>query len=82
MRHNRARLLLKVNKDNLYKHGWKQNVNYGPIRESIAASILHHSRFLEGSDERKEIRLWDPMCGSGTFGLVAATLLGNIPIRS
>jgi 23S rRNA G2445 N2-methylase RlmL len=47
IRKNKGRFLLKINKDNLYKHGWKNQVNWGPIRESIAASIIHQSKILE-----------------------------------
>ena len=34
------------------------------------------------SEGSQVIRIWDPMCGSGTFGLVAATMFEQIPVRS
>ena len=86
IRKNSGRFLLKINKESLYKHGWKSQVNWGPIRESIAASILHQSSVLQKKEHKCEsnpiIKIWDPMCGSGTFGLVAATMLEQIPVRS
>ena len=73
-----------TDKDNLYKHGWKNHVNWGPIRESIAASILHQSKILQKSDNQEKVnmKIWDPLCGSGTFGLVATTMIEQIPVRS
>jgi 23S rRNA G2445 N2-methylase RlmL len=84
IRKNSGRFLLKINKDNLYKHGWKNHVNWGPIRESIAASILHQSKIFQKSDNQEKVnmKIWDPMCGSGTFGLVATTMIEQIPVRS
>jgi len=55
----------------MYKHGWKKRVGWGPIRESIVASILDQTQILK--DDKATIRLWDPFCGSGTFPLVAAS---------
>jgi 23S rRNA G2445 N2-methylase RlmL len=34
------------------------------------------------SEGKKVVRIWDPMCGSGTFGLVAMTMLEGLPVRS
>lgn len=32
IRRNHARLLLKLNQEPMYKHGWKKNIGWGPIR--------------------------------------------------
>jgi 23S rRNA G2445 N2-methylase RlmL len=82
IRKNQGRILLKINKEELYKHGFKTAVNYGPIRESIAASVLHKSKLLDAKNHNGLAKIWDPMCGSGTLPLVASTIMDNAPVRS
>jgi putative N6-adenine-specific DNA methylase len=57
----------------LFKRGIKQNVGKAPLRETIAAAILHVAGY-SGAEP-----LIDPMCGSGTFSLEAAMIAGHIP---
>jgi hypothetical protein len=47
IRKNKARMLLKVNKKEMYKHGWKKNVGWGPIKESLVASILSKTKLVD-----------------------------------
>jgi 23S rRNA G2445 N2-methylase RlmL len=78
VRRNQARLLLKVNKQPMYKHGWKQKVGWAPIRESIIAAVLNQTQILE---QTGCVRLWDPFCGSGTIALVAAAQWHGVGVR-
>jgi putative N6-adenine-specific DNA methylase len=58
----------------LYRRGMKPESTAAPIRENLAASVLH----LCGYEGREP--LLDPMCGSGTFVLEAALVaLGRAP---
>lgn len=58
----------------LYKRGWRTDVARAPIRENLAAAILRVADWNPGTP------LVDPMCGSGTFAIEAATIaLGHAP---
>ncbi|MHB8417371.1 MAG: THUMP domain-containing class I SAM-dependent RNA methyltransferase [Myxococcales bacterium] len=58
----------------LYRRGWRQEVSRAPLRETLAAGLL----LLAGYDGSEP--LWDPLCGSGTLALEAASLaLGRAP---
>jgi len=57
----------------LYRRGVKQLVGAAPLRETLASLIL-----LEAGVEKYDIIL-DPMCGSGTFSIEAASILTSTP---
>ncbi len=57
----------------LFKRGWRQSVGEAPLRENLAAGILHLAGWT--SDQV----LLDPMCGAGTFVIEAALLAYGIP---
>ena len=59
--------------DRLHRRGWRQDVTEAPIRENLAAAILHLAKW------RTDEPLVDPMCGSGTFPIEAATIALGIP---
>lgn len=52
----------------LYKRGYKKLVSAAPLRETAAASILFAARAENYS------HIIDPMCGSGTFSIEAASI--------
>jgi len=56
----------------LFKRGYRKAQGPAPLRENLAAGILHLTGWKPG-----EVLL-DPMCGSGTFLLEAAQISGNI----
>ena len=60
----------------LYKRGRGKNIGRAPLRETTAALIL-----LEAGIE-KYSRILDPMCGSGTFSLEAASIFTKTPPNS
>ena len=74
-----ARLLLKVNLQAMYKHGWKRRVGWAPVRESIAAAVMTQTGLLNTTDS---IKLWDPFCGSATLPIVAAAMHNQAGVRS
>jgi putative N6-adenine-specific DNA methylase len=70
----RASLYLDTSGDPLFKRGWRTSAVDAPLRENLAAGILH----IAGWEPHTP--LLDPMCGGGTFLLEAATLtLGIAP---
>ena len=78
MRKNQGRFLLKLNKQEMYKHGWKKQVGWAPIRETIVAAILAHTKVLE---QDGDIKIWDPFCGSATIPIVAAAQYYSLRVR-
>ena len=74
-----VRLLLRLSEDgcelsadasgeSLYKRGYRQELSRAPLRETLAAGILHLAGY------RGDEPLWDPMCGSGTLPIEAALI--------
>jgi len=57
--------------DFLYKRGQKEQVTTAPLRETLAACVL-----MAAGVGAYDLVL-DPMCGSGTFSLEAAGILGG-----
>jgi len=62
----KARLFVELQGDPLNMRGYRRRQNMAPIRETLAASMINVSGWLPGS------KLFDPMCGSGTFAIEAA----------
>ncbi len=58
----------------LHKRGWRQDPGKAPLRENLAAAVLRLAGWRPG------IPLLDPMTGSGTFSVEAATWTrGSLP---
>jgi putative N6-adenine-specific DNA methylase len=68
-----ATLYLDTSGEALFKRGYRVVDVTAPIRENLAAGILH----LIGWNP--DIPLYDPMCGSGTFLIEAAQMALGIP---
>lgn len=56
----------------LHKRGYRQNSNDAPIKETLAAGIIDLAHV------RRDTRVVDPMCGSGTFLIESAYKAANI----
>jgi putative N6-adenine-specific DNA methylase len=69
---HRFTLYLDTSGEALFKRGLRKASGEAPLRENLAAGILHLSGWKPG------IPLIDPMCGSGTFLLEAAQIALNI----
>jgi len=57
----------------LYQRGYRQALARAPLRETLAAAMIHAS----GWDPRAP--LFDPLCGSGTIAIEAALIARRIP---
>lgn len=68
----RFTLYVDTSGDALFKRGLRKTAGEAPLRENLAAGILHLSGWEPGTP------LLDPMCGSGTFLLEAAQMALNI----
>jgi 23S rRNA G2445 N2-methylase RlmL len=68
-----ASLYLDTSGEALFKRGWRTEHFSAPLRENLAAGILHLCRWTP------EQALYDFMCGSGTFLIEAAQKAYNIP---
>ena len=69
---NSMMLYVDTSGDALFKRGVRQYTNIAPMRENLAAGILHLAGWKPGTP------LLDPMCGSGTFLIEAALMSFNI----
>ena len=65
-------LYLDTSGEPLFKRGWRKMRGDAPLRENLAAGILHLASWSPG------IPFLDPMCGSGTFLMEAALMSFNI----
>lgn len=70
---DRFTLSLDSSGEALYRRGIKTRVGSAPLRETLAAAVLHLVGYT--GDEP----LLDPMCGSGSFSIEAAMKARNIP---
>lgn len=76
--------------EHLHRRGYRQEIAKAPLRETIAATLLHASGWVpaaeEGSGRGAAVRykapaadLTDPFCGSGTIVIEAALAARKIP---
>ena len=72
IRKNRAELFLDTSGDGLHKRGYRKNATGAPIKETLAAAIADLGRV------RRDSRVADPFCGSGTLVIEAAMKAMNI----
>lgn len=56
----------------LYKRGYRAQSGPAPLRETIAAAMVHLSRYSPG------IPFYDPLCGSGTIAIEAAMMAADM----
>ncbi|MDY6831850.1 MAG: THUMP domain-containing protein [Thermodesulfobacteriota bacterium] len=70
---NRAVISLDTSGEALHKRGYRELSVSAPMQETVAAAILHFSRW------DKKTPLYDPMCGSGTLLCEALMAACNIP---
>lgn len=68
---DKAAIMIDTSGAGLYKRGYRQGTNDAPIRETLAAALALIAR------PRRDVLLWDPLCGSGTIPIEAAMILKN-----
>ena len=72
LEHSRMTLYVDTSGDALFKRGVRLHTDIAPLRENLAAGILHLTGWQPGTP------LLDPMCGSGTFLIEAVLMSLNI----
>lgn len=73
---NRATISLDLSGQSLHRRGYRLQHSGAPLKENLAASILHTVGWVK--DSWQETSLVDPMCGSGTFVIEAAMIAAGI----
>lgn len=69
---NRATVSLDLSGDSLHRRGYRTQHGGAPLKEHLAAALLVQAGWNYAS--AGELRLLDPMCGSGTFVIEAAMI--------
>lgn len=72
LRKNALEVMLDTSGDGLHKRGYRRNSTLAPIKETLAAGIVDLGRV------RRDSRVEDPFCGSGTLVIEAAQKALNI----
>jgi putative N6-adenine-specific DNA methylase len=67
-------LSLDCSGEHLHKRGWGRHKGEAPLRETLAAFALKQMMKGHELSELQRVTLVDPMCGSGTLVLEAASL--------
>jgi len=62
-------------------HGYKNTINWGSLRETLASAIIYKSNIINKFAEEKTLFLWDPFCGCGTIPIEAFLLVTERHIR-
>lgn len=70
---DRVEVSVDASGDLLHRRGWRQATAKAPLRENLAAAVLRLVGWAPGE------ALVDPMCGSGTFPIEAATIAMGLP---
>jgi len=70
-----ASLSLDLSGDSLHRRGYRSSAGEAPLKETLAAALVHLSGFVNEIDA--DSFLLDPMCGSGTLLIEAALMLSN-----
>ena len=73
---NKASLSLDLSGDGLHKRGYRKGGGAAPLKENLAAGILHLAGWRQVMAAGGP--LMDPMCGSGTFLLEGALMAADI----
>lgn len=78
---NKLSLSMSVFNAEMIKSGYKTFVGWGSVKESIVASFLIGTKLKEQFLNKKEIKIFDPFCGSGTFLIESLVQTIDAPIR-
>jgi len=76
IKENRGTLSIDLSGESLHKRGYRLLSGTAPLKETVAAAILYRAGWNKLS--REDIPLVDPMCGSGTFCLEAASVATDL----
>src|SRR5436190_20227125 len=64
-------IYLDTSGEPLFKRGWRRDTDAAPLRENLAAGLIALSGWAPGTP------FLDPMCGSGTIAIEAATVAAD-----
>ena len=70
---NLTTISIDTSGESLFKRGWRKNKIDAPIKENLVAGLLAHTNWSPHNP------LFDPMCGSGTFIIEAASQSHGLP---
>ncbi|MGD8349692.1 MAG: bifunctional 23S rRNA (guanine(2069)-N(7))-methyltransferase RlmK/23S rRNA (guanine(2445)-N(2))-methyltransferase RlmL [Gammaproteobacteria bacterium] len=73
---NQLTVSLDLSGESLHRRGYRKRHSGAPLKEHLAAALLTQAGWSR--DTARELRLVDPMCGSGTFVIEAAMIAANI----
>lgn len=73
---NQAVVSLDLSGESLHRRGYRRRHSGAPLKEHLAAALLTQAGW--GRETAGELRLVDPMCGSGTFVIEAAMMAAGI----
>ncbi len=76
LRKNQAELFIDLVGGSLHQRGYRQEQGQAPLKENLAAAMLHKSEWPEIAASGGS--LVDPMCGSGTLLIEGALMAANI----
>ncbi len=67
---------LDLSGDALHKRGYRQSTGSAPLRETLAAAMLHRAKWNAFASEGRP--LFDPMCGTATLLIEAAMIAAEM----
>ena len=76
VKHNQAIVSIDLSGESLHKRGYRVTTTAAPLKEHLAAAILMTADWANLA--KQGWSLIDPMCGSGTFLIEAATMAADI----
>lgn len=76
VKHNQAIVSIDLSGESLHKRGYRVTTTTAPLKEHLAAAILITADWANLA--KQGWSLIDPMCGSGTFLIEAATMAADI----
>jgi 23S rRNA G2445 N2-methylase RlmL len=79
---NKLCLSLQVFNTDQLKTGLKPFVGWGSVQENVVAAFLIGTNLKEKFMRSREVRIFDPFCGSGTFLLESLLASLDWPIRT
>ena len=86
IRQNQVTLSIDLAGVGLHHRGYREHGGTAPIKENLASALLIRAGWLKrcdesqksNEDEKTNLNLYDPMCGSGTFLIEAAMMALDI----
>ncbi len=72
-----ASMALDLSGDSLHRRGYRVEAGIAPLKETLAAAIVHLAGIRSATGMQEISTLLDPMCGSGTLLIEAALILGD-----